>query len=197
MSTASLSDSSKPRKWRRVLGLAAMIGLISVSVLAEIVLVEFWIATSDRTVMFNYSKKARHYELRIGGGHLIFVHVANWWIDTELEVLRWPSPPDLDVKSWRGFFPDGETRFAGCYFAAGEYMGPLMDVSRVVFSPQFQRGKGSRLTAFVIPIWMVCVPCALPSVWWSVRRIRRAKRNSSATELRPEVTPSSGPVSPG
>lgn len=170
MNAASPSVSSRPAKWRqRVLGLVAVLGLISMSAL-----IELWIVTHNWTNIVHFSKNAQHFRIHAGGGHLLVFHISNWWTDTELQFDGAREPPKLNLREWIGFDIESESRFAECYCATGVYRPPLIDMTNVVITRNFEQGKLLRFRFWLIPIWIPCVVCALPSVWWIVRLRRRA-----------------------
>lgn len=193
MDAASPSNSSKPAKWRhRALGLVAILGFISMCALVEV-----WILTRNGIVIVSFSKSAQHFELHAGRGHLFAFHISNWWTDSELDVAGGPMPPELNLKAWIGFDIESESRFATCTYATGVYRAPLIDMTNVVITPHFQRGKSLRFRVCLIPIWIPCVVCAIPTVWWLVRRRRHAPAQRSATDSPPTgVESSPRPVSP-
>lgn len=173
MVATSPIGSPKPRKWRRrTLLLAAIIGFVSACVLVEI-----WIVTRNWTNIYSFSKHAHHLELRAGAGHLIIVHASNWWTDTAPQHYGDNVAPNLNLDEWIGFDVQSTSRFASCQFATGEYHPPLIDESKVVFSPHFHRGESVRFKVWLIPIWIPTVVCALPGVWWLIQRRQWAKSN--------------------
>lgn len=193
MNAASPSVSSKTAKCRqRILGLVAVLGLIAMAML-----IELWIVTIKWTNIFHVSKNAQHFRIYAGGGHLIVFHISNWWTDTKPQFDGAREPPNLNLREWIGLDIESESRFAACYFAAGVYHPPLIDMTNVVITPHFQRGKSLRFRAWLFPIWIPCVACALPSVWWLVRRRRHASAEPPATNSRhADVETLPRPVSP-
>ena len=187
MNPTTTSASSKSAKWRRrLLGLAAVIGLISMAAL-----INLWIETRDWTNVVSYSKNAQHFEIRVGGGYFIGFHISNWWTDTEFQFDGDTKAPNLNPRQWIGFDVQSETHFTPFHFASGEYHHGLIDMTNVVFAPHYQQGKSLRFKVCWFPIWIPCVACALPSLWWLVRRrLHRASPEPSAG-----VEPSPRPIS--
>ena len=173
MNSALTNTRSRPTKRRIILGIVSVTGLVAMSVL-----IELWVITRNWTNIFHFSKNAQHFEIHAGGGHLFVFHVSNWWTDTAPQVSGDSEPPRLDLRTWIGFDVERESRIAGCSYVTGIYHPPLIDMTNVVITPHFQRGKSLRFRAWVLPMWIPCVACALPAVWWII--VRRRKTTNDA-----------------
>lgn len=178
MNSVATSTPSKPTKRRIVLGIVAVLGLI-----AMLVLIELWVITRNGTNIFHFSKNAQHFETHVGGGRLFVFHISNWWTDTPPQVSGANEPPPLDLRNWIGFDVESESRIAGCSHVTGIFHPPLIDMTNVVITPHFQRGESFRFRAWIFPIWIPCVVCALPCVLWMTARRRRTTSDAKVAPV--------------
>lgn len=171
--------NNRPRRIKRqiLLGTIAVLGLLVMSLL-----IDLWIVTRDWTNVFHFSKNSHHVEIQVGAGHLILFHISNWWTDSAAQVDGISQPPNLKLREWVGFDIESDSRFAACYFANGIYHPPLIDMSNIVFTPHFVRGKPCRFRVCIVPIWIPLLLCALPSLGWLARRKRGAATNTAGNQ---------------